>query len=112
MRFPLLVLLLAGCDRAQAPAEQAEPAGARAACALNGSDAYADCQVLRTTGKDGATLTMIAPDGAFRRLAVATDGGTITAADGAEAARVGRGPGGEVEVTVAGDRYRLPAARP
>jgi hypothetical protein len=111
--MPLFLLLLAGCDRAQVPAEGPDdPAGTPAACALNGSDALTDCQVIRTTGEDGVTLTMIAPDGGFRRLAVAADGGTITTADGAQPARVGRGPGGEVEVAVAGDRYRLPAAQP
>lgn len=86
--------------------------GVRAGCALNGAEAFGDCTVQRTSLEAGAILTLIAPDGGFRRLAVAADGAGIMAADGAQAARVGTGPGGEVEVAIAGDRYRLPATKP
>lgn len=93
--------------------EQADAApGARAGCALDGADAFADCTVQRTSREGETTLTLIAPDGGFRRLAVAADGAGITAADGAEPARVGTGPAGEIEIAIARDRYRLPAAAP
>lgn len=113
MRLPLVLLLLAGCDRApSAQGEARTQPAVRAGCALDGADAFADCTVQRTSRERETTLTLIAPDGGFRRLAVAADGAGITAADGAEPARVGTGPAGEVEITIARDRYRLPAARP
>lgn len=113
MRLPLVLLLLAACDRAPSAEGQAHaPAGVRAGCALDGAAAFADCTVQRTSREGETTLTLIAPDGEFRRLAVAADDAGVTAADGAELARVGTGPAGEVEIAIARDRYRLPAARP
>lgn len=113
MRLLLVFLLLAACDRAPSAQGQAQaPPAVRADCALDGADAFADCTVQRTSREGETTLTLIAPDGGFRRLAVAADGAGVTAADGAEAARIGTGPAGEVEITIARDRYRLPAARP
>ena len=113
MRLPLVLLLLAACDRAPSAQGQARPPEAvRAGCALDGADAFADCTVQRTSRKRETILTLIAPDGGFRRLAVAADDGGITAADGAEPARTGTGPAGEVEIAIARDRYRLPAAGP
>lgn len=112
MRLPLVLLLLAACDRSPSAQGQAQAPAVRAGCALDGADAFADCTVQRTSRERETTLTLIAPDGGFRRLAVAADGAGITAADGAEPARVRTGPAGKVEITIARDRYRLPAARP
>lgn len=110
MRILLVALFLTtGCDRAAAPTAEA-PRGTRTACALAGAAEFRDvCSVDRTTRDGEAILTLVAPDGGFRRVAVGSDGSAITAADGAEPAEVRTSPSGEVEVAIARDRYRLPA---
>lgn len=105
--LPLLFFLTA-CQAA-APEAQA-PAGARIACAVAGADAFSkNCEVVRVAREGETILTLIAPDGGFRRVAVSADGSAITAADGAQPARTGKGPGDEIEISIARDRYRLPA---
>ena len=110
-----LLLALAACgENGQAPEEQgAGPAAASAEkieCAVGGSTAFAaDCAVERTDSPEGATLTLRAPDGSFRRLLVTTDGRGVVAADGAEPAAVTPLSGNRIEVAIGGDRYRLPA---
>lgn len=110
--FPAAFLLFAACQGPEAP-EAEQVAGTTAACALAGASEFADvCRVIRTAADGRVLLTLVAQDGGFRRVALDADGTGIAAADGAEPARIGRGPTGEVEVAIAGDRYRLPAAAP
>jgi hypothetical protein len=63
----------------------------------------------RMSGPDGTILTMRHPSGGFRRLLVTRDGRGVVAADGADPAAVAVIADNRIEVTVAGDRYRLPA---
>ena len=78
-------------------------------CATGTAPLRPDCTAERTRTAQGWIVTLRHPDGHFRRLKVGDDG-TVAAADGAEPARATTA-GGEIEVAVAGDRYRLPAAR-
>lgn len=109
--FQLAVLLpLAACADGSAP-DVRPPEGVRLACAVAGESVFTDrCTVSRSAGDGVELLTLSAPDGGFRRIAVEADGSTIRAADGAVPAVIGRAPGGEIEVGIASDRYRLPAA--
>src|SRR3546814_5244203 len=61
-----------------------------------------------TIEHDGDTITVRNPDGGFHRLVIAGDG-SVSAADGAEAAQVTGQTQGMSEVSIGGDRYRLPA---
>jgi hypothetical protein len=107
-----LGLLVAGCGQHAAgdpfavdgkPAETIE-------CAVAGQAEFADaCTIDRTPGIHGPTLTIRHPDGGFRRLLVTQDGRGVIAADGAEAATVTISGDSRIDVTVGGDRYRLPA---
>lgn len=96
--------LLAACSRDGAtPAATAE----RIACAPDGAAAFAtDCAVERSASDGGQDLVVYHPDGAFRRLTVRRDG-RVTAADGADAARIAV-VANQIEVTIADDRYRIP----
>ena len=79
-------------------------------CALGGAPNFRpDCQIEQTQGNDGVVLTMRHPDGGFRRLLVTDDGRGLIAADGAEPAVVDPVSEREIEVSIALDRYRLPA---
>jgi len=94
-----LMLCVAGCgaDPASQPAAQA---GETVACGPVGETLLPVCTVER----DGSLLILHHPDGGFRRLAV--QGNVLTAADGAELARVTH-PAGATEVTIGGMRYRV-----
>jgi hypothetical protein len=109
MRKPLfLLLLLASCA-------DPEPEGAAASsepieCALAGAAGFdRACSLERTRQSDGLVLTVSGPDGSFRRLLVTGDERLIVAADGALPARVTERTESHLEVTVASDRYRIPA---
>jgi hypothetical protein len=78
-------------------------------CAIGGAEWAHACGVERLEGPAGLTLTIRHPDGGFRRLLVTKDGRGVVPADGAETASVRIIDAGRIEVTVAGDRYRLPA---
>lgn len=109
MRVLPLLFLLAGCG----PAEVADdpPTGTRLSCALAGAAEFGPgCRVVRSAVGGRPLLTLIAPDGGFRRVEVQANGAGIAAADGAEPARVADGSGGEIEIAIGADRYRLPAA--
>jgi hypothetical protein len=115
MRNPLglTFLLLAACggsDEQETVSATAEaPAEDRIECALGGSNTFAnDCAVERSAA-DARTLTIRHPDGGFRRLVVTDDGRGVEAADGAAPATVQLIADKRIEVTVDGDRYRLPA---
>lgn len=108
----LLPLSLAACDQAtpSGTGGGTQPRGATIPCALAGaSDFKSECTVERSAVADGIMLTLHHPDGGFRRLQVATDGRGVVAADGADAASVKVVGADAIEVSVGGDRYRLPA---
>lgn len=97
---------LAGFEAQQRAA--AEDDG-RILCA-HGDAAWARaCTVEQMQTAAGLVLTVRhADDGRFHRLLVTRDGRGVVAADGAEPAVVHVVDGG-IEVTIGGDRYRLPA---
>ncbi len=100
----LILLLLAGCGR---PAGDPEPEMRTIDCALSGSTAFApQCRVEQV----GNVLVVHRPDGGFRRLRKVSDGRGVIAADGIEAAHVSWIADGRLEVALAQDRYRFPAA--
>jgi cytochrome c5 len=113
------VLLLAGCNGApdNGTLAQAEARGAKTAaadgrieCALEGAKLFdRTCTVTEMSGADGAILVVGKQDVGYRRLQITTDGRGVVSADGAEPAKVAIVGDGMIEVTVGGDRYRLPA---
>ncbi|PWG01339.1 hypothetical protein [Sphingosinicella humi] len=112
-KFPFAALiLLAACgdsDRGAQEALAADPAN-RIACAVEGATAFkSSCIVERTAGDEGSILTLHHPSGGFRRLLVTGDGRGVVAADGAEPAIVSIIADDRIEVSIADDRYRLPA---
>jgi hypothetical protein len=125
MRRLLLLLLAttAGCGRGgeeskRAPGPSPAPSSANAqapgddriVCATGGADRFERiCTLDRGDSPKGQVLTLYSPDGSFRRLLVTRDGRGVVAADGAERAKVSLVGPNEIEVAVAGDRYRLPA---
>jgi hypothetical protein len=99
------MMILPGCKRTP----QGDP-NSLIACQPEGASAFERiCTVERDDSPDGAILTLRHPDGRFRRLLVTSDGQGVTAADGAEPAGVRMNGNREIEVRIAGDRYRLPA---
>ena len=81
----------------------------RIECAVDGAAAFARvCTVERSAGPE-VLFTLRAPRGSFRRLAATSDGRGVMAADGAEEAMVRIIGKDMIEVSIGGDRYRLPA---
>ncbi len=79
-------------------------------CAIGeGAAMGTGCSLERTVTSEGTILTIRQLDGGFHRLRVATDGRSITSADGAEVAQVLPVGDGQIDVTVGNARYRLPA---
>ena len=78
-------------------------------CAHPGAPLTPGCTVDRQTGATGTVLTLRHPDGAFRRFVIAKDGRGVISADGAEPARLTVTGANEIELSLAGDRYVLPA---
>ncbi len=111
------LLLLASCgdpgkateDALARSSEKAADDG-RVNCAVDGAASFERvCTMERLSGPEGSTLTMRHPSGAFRRLLVTTDGRGVVAADGADPALVSIIADNRIEVSLSGDRYRLPA---
>lgn len=95
---------------AEAAAQQQREANGQIACAVGGeADFDAVCTVEQFQGEEGLILTLRHPDGGFRRLLVTGDGRGVVAADGAEPAIVTPLAENRIEVSIADDRYRLPA---
>jgi len=112
----MTLLLVAGCGSKDAnqAAREAVASDDRIACQPAGVEALEPvCTIERTMSDKGLVLTIRHPDASFRRLLVTKDGRGVIAADGAEQARVRVadtiGKGSEIEVTLAGNRYILPA---
>lgn len=115
----LPLLLLAACDRApdneklaETEAKQSRDAAndGRIECALEGAKLFdRTCTVQEMSGAEGAVLVVGRSDVGYRRLQITTDGRGVISADGAEVANVSIVDEGMIEVSVGGDRYRLPA---
>jgi hypothetical protein len=104
-----LALLLAACS----PGASSQPptnAGHRIDCATGGATTFNhDCTVERVQQGGGTLLVVHHPDGGFRRFKVLEGGNSLAAADGADAVASAE-HAEQVDVNVAGDRYRFPAA--
>jgi hypothetical protein len=117
----LLATALVGCggkeggnisSLEQAEAESRAKAAENGAidCAVGGAASFKrNCVVEREITEGELVLTIRHEDGGFRRLRVPKDGRGVVAADGAEPAVVQTLSSSAIEVTVGGDRYRLPA---
>jgi hypothetical protein len=103
-----VLAVLAACSQGAAPPPDPD---SLIECALGGAAEFArECPVERVYVQNVLELTVRHPDGGFRRFAVTEDGRVVAPADGAEAAAVSPREGGEIEVAVGADRYRIPAA--
>ena len=107
----LLLCLPAGCGSSEEGSGNIFAEGAeRVPCAVGGAAHFEPvCALERSSGPDGLTLTIRSPSGSFRRFLVTRDGRGVIAADGADKAIVTPLSPESIEVSVAGDRYRLPA---
>lgn len=104
--FNAALLALAGCGQGvgNQPVAKALPVE----CALNNAaDFTSDCG-LEASG-DASRLTILHPDGGFRRFVIGTDG--VMAADGADGVIVHALKDGRSEIAIGTDRYRLKLAQ-
>lgn len=112
MRFlpiALPLLLLAACRAGEEKVATVDDDG-RIDCRIANDEQFQRfCSVERTRTEQGLVLTVRKPDGGFRRLLVTRDGRGVIAADGAEQAEVAIIGENMIEVSIAGDRFRLPA---
>ena len=122
-----LALALSGCDADIAPDARAGDAQDRAAagspvgepdggaffipCALEGAEIFdSTCTVERRRTDDAVLLAVIHPDGGFRRFEQLPEGAGLAAVAGADAVAQTLA-GDTLEIALAGNRYRFPAAR-
>ncbi len=111
--LPVFAMLLAGCSGGgEAPVEDGSAAADPEdiiACAIGSASEFTrNCTVEREVQEGMLFLTIHHEDGGFRRLQVMEDGSGVTAADGADQALITVFDG-EIEVSLGGDRYLLPA---
>jgi hypothetical protein len=107
----LLLGLAAACDGSGTAGGEAAVQGEPIPCAVGGASSMADeCRMERLAAPEGKTLILRHPNGGFRRLLITADGRGVVAADGADPAVVSVIGGNRIEVSIAGDRYQLPAA--
>lgn len=93
---------------ARAGAQAAEDG--RISCAMNGAQLFdRKCTLDRMTSAAGRVLIVGRADAGYRRLLVTHDGRGVVAADGADPATVRIVDQGLIEVSIGGDRFRLPA---
>lgn len=110
--FLFLPLLLASCGGGgdDGAASGTAKAGERIECAVAGATRLERvCTVERSVATEVLTLTIRGPNGSFRRLLVTKDGRGVVAADGAAPAEVIAAGSDRIDVSIDGDRYRLPA---
>ncbi|GAB5347429.1 hypothetical protein [Alteriqipengyuania sp. 357] len=114
-----LALAIAGCDAQAVPDGSADARSATAAgpgpftipCALDGAENFeSTCSVERQTMDDAVLLAVIHPDGGFRRFEQLPDGAGLAAVAGADTVAQTLA-GDTLEIALAGNRYRFPAAR-
>ncbi len=105
-------LVLAACsgggDAHSADGFNAEPENLISCAIGSASEFTTNCSVERQVEGGVLFLTVNHEDGSFRRLRVTDDGSGVVAADGADEARVTMFDE-EIEVSLGGDRYLLPA---
>ena len=90
-------------------AESAPTPGDAIECALGqGAEFEAVCTMERASEDGAQQIILHHPDGGFRRLIVLPDGKGVAPADGAGALAQNLA-GNRLEVSIDGDRYRLPA---
>lgn len=112
--WPLLIatVMLAGCS-GNASSEADSLTGGeenRIACALGDETEFTEqCDAERVQNGDRRELVMRHPDGGFRRFEIVSDGRGLVSADGSEEAVVTPLSDGRIQLSVGGDRYRLPA---
>lgn len=95
------MLVLAGCGEESQP-----PEGEVIECAIGaGAEFSPDC--LYDYRADAGQVVIWHPDGGFRRFSLLPGGAGVASADGVEQVIQGM-MGGQLEVTVGEDRYRLP----
>ncbi|WP_375393100.1 hypothetical protein [uncultured Sphingomonas sp.] len=99
-------MIVPACHRAPASQPLAAPDADRIACAPAGAALAPVCSVELAPG---GVVTVRNPDGGFHRLRIADGGRGVVTADGAAPAQVRVLDKSMIEVTIAGDRYRLPA---
>lgn len=100
--FAFAVPLLAGCGSAESDNRiECRPAGAASFARV--------CSLETAESSEGLVLILRKADGGFRRILLANDERGLIAADGAEPADVALLPDGRIEVSLGGDRFRLPA---
>ena len=109
--FLLILPLLASCGSESDDASAgAAIEGERIECAVAGATRLERvCTVERSVATELLTLTIRGPNGSFRRLLVTKDGRGVVAADGAAPAEVIAAGADRIDVSIDGDRYRLPA---
>ncbi len=108
--LPLILLVPSACGEVSKGGKGSAEVDSRIDCQVAGAAAFEPvCTVEQFQASRGRTLTIRKPDGGFRRLLVTTDGRGVVAADGAEKALVTRTDDGLIEVSIGGDRFRLPA---
>lgn len=82
----------------------------RITCALGDETEFTEqCDAERVQNGERRELVMRHPDGGFRRFEIVSDGRGLVAADGSEEAVVTPLTDGRIQLSVGGDRYRLPA---
>ena len=102
----ILALGLAACGP-----EAGVPEGDTIACAIGPGAQFAqDCVLERLALEEGGEMLVIHhPGGGFRRFV--RKSATLLPLDGADPlVAVANDPAGELEFTIAGDRYRMPAS--
>lgn len=100
-------VVLVGCGRTSGGNKvvTADPSR-RIECALAGARVFTKSCAIEPN-RQGTALTLRHPAGGFRQLAVSADR-ALMASDGADVLVGHPLPDGRLEITVAGDRYRLP----
>jgi len=115
-----LAFATAGCDGNVAASTGADQAANSASsgdaafvipCALGGASAFeSTCNVERREVDDAMLLTVIHPDGGFRRFEQLPDGAGLAAVAGADEVTQSLS-GDTLEIALVGNRYRFPATR-
>ncbi len=91
-------------------AQEEAAADGKIDCAVNGAKEFGRvCKVDRIANDKGQLLTIYHPNGGFRRYRVLINGKGVEAAEGAEQPEISVINNDWIEVSTAGDRYRLPA---
>lgn len=100
----------AALKQAEAEATKDAIADGKIECALDGAkDFQRNCTTERMATQNGQLLVIRHPNGGFRRFRVLTDGRGLEPADGFDATSIKVLDGGNIELSSADDRYRLPA---